>query len=119
MMTSKMSRSCVSLNEPSHEKTYRRAFRPGPTQTGLYNQRKWLEARNLRIRKKRDCIIYVTQAKVMISCLVTTQLICAFIFYRFSYDAALMFRFFSLLNFYLLIRFSFAFNSVLLRPILP
>ena len=32
------------LNEPRSEKTDLRGFRPGPTQTGLYNNRRWLEA---------------------------------------------------------------------------
>ena len=32
-----------TLHEPRREKTYLRGFRPGPTQTGLYNNRKWLE----------------------------------------------------------------------------
>ena len=30
--------------EPRSEKTGLRGFRPGPTQTGLYNHRIWLEA---------------------------------------------------------------------------
>ena len=30
--------------EPRSEKTGLRGFRPGPTQTGLYSHRKWLEA---------------------------------------------------------------------------
>ena len=37
---------CLSRipNEPRREKTSRRGFRPGPTQTGLYKLRKELEA---------------------------------------------------------------------------
>ena len=31
-------------NEPRCEKTGLRGFRPGPTQTGLYNHTRWLEA---------------------------------------------------------------------------
>ena len=31
-------------NEPRYEKTGLRGFRPGPTQTGLYSHRRWLEA---------------------------------------------------------------------------
>ena len=34
----------VSKNEPRCEKTGLWGFRPGPTQTGLYNHRRWLEA---------------------------------------------------------------------------
>ena len=30
--------------EPRSEKTGLRGFRPGPTQTGLYDHRRWLEA---------------------------------------------------------------------------
>ena len=30
--------------EPRCEKTVLRGFRPGPTQTGLYSHRRWLEA---------------------------------------------------------------------------
>ena len=33
-----------SYYEPRCEKTGLRGFRPGPTQTGLYNNRRWLEA---------------------------------------------------------------------------
>ena len=32
------------LDEPRCEKTGLRGFRPGLTQTGLYSQRRWLEA---------------------------------------------------------------------------
>ena len=30
-------KSCSKINEPRSEKTGLRGFRPGPTQTGLYN----------------------------------------------------------------------------------
>ena len=33
-----------SIYEPRSEKTGLRGFRPGPTQTGLYSHRRWLEA---------------------------------------------------------------------------
>ena len=39
------------LNEPRCEKTGLRGFRPGPTQTGLYSHRRWLEAGNFGFRK--------------------------------------------------------------------
>ena len=48
----------------------------GPTQTGLCRHRIWLEARN----KMRNCTIYVAKTKVLISCAVTVQLICGFVF---------------------------------------
>ena len=34
----------LKSNEPRCEKTDLRGFRPGPTQTGLYSHREWLEA---------------------------------------------------------------------------
>ena len=39
------------INEPRHEKTCLRGFRPGPTQTGLYCHRSWLEVLNFVFRK--------------------------------------------------------------------
>ena len=45
------------LYEPVREKTnnLQIGFRPGPTQTGLYSHRRWLEAGNFGFRKKRNC----------------------------------------------------------------
>ena len=40
----------LDLNEPRCEKTGLRGFRPGPTQTGLYSYRRWLEAGNFGFR---------------------------------------------------------------------
>ena len=37
-------RFCYGSNEPRSEKTGLGGFRPGPTQTGLYNHRRRLEA---------------------------------------------------------------------------
>ena len=34
----------ITAFEPRCEKTGLRGFRPGPTQTGLYSRRRWLEA---------------------------------------------------------------------------
>ena len=80
----------LSPDEPCHEKTCLHGFRPGPTQTGLYGHRKWLEAYNFEFRKKKDCTIYIAKTKVLISCRITEQLICAFVFSyaksRFSHD---------------------------------
>ena len=49
-------------------------FQPGPTM------------------KKRDCTVYVAKTKALISCAVTAQLICAFVFtyekINFSHDEA-------------------------------
>ena len=61
------------------ETTCLRGFRPGLPQTGLYNNRRCLEALNFRFRKKRDCTIYVAKTKALISCAVTAQLICGFV----------------------------------------
>ena len=44
-------------------------FLPGPTQTGL--------KRNFSFKRKRDCSTNVVKTKLLISCAVTTQLICA------------------------------------------
>ena len=42
----------VSLEyEPHREETGLQGFRPGPTQTGLYSHKRWLEARNFGFRK--------------------------------------------------------------------
>ena len=43
------------LYEPRCEKTGLRGFRPGPTQTGLYSHRGWLEACNFTVGKHIPC----------------------------------------------------------------
>ena len=66
-------------------------FRPGPTQTWLYSHRRWLVACNFGFRKERDCTIRIAKTKALISCAVTAQLICVFVFAyakKFSYNAA-------------------------------
>ena len=45
----------LKTNEPPHEKRGLQGFLPGLTQIGLCSYRKWLEARNLGFKKKRDC----------------------------------------------------------------
>ena len=62
------------------EKTNNLGFRPGPTQTGLYIHRRWLEAGNFGFRKERICTIRVAKTKALISFAVTAKLICAFCF---------------------------------------
>ena len=42
-----------------HGKTYLQGFRLGPTHTGLYNHRRWLEAWNFGFRKYIESTIYV------------------------------------------------------------
>ena len=68
------------IYEPRSEKTGLRGFRPGPTQTGLYSHRRWLEAGNFVFRKYRDCTIRVAKTKALISFAVTAKLICVFVF---------------------------------------
>ena len=61
-------------------------------QTGLYSHRSKLEALNFGFKSKKDCTISVVKSKVQISCAVTAQLICAFVFtyacFWFSYVMA-------------------------------
>ena len=78
------------LTEPCHEKTCHQSFGQGLTQTGLYSQRRRLEA----LGSRGMVSIFVTKTKVLISCVVTVQLICAFFVYaksRFSHDMADLF----------------------------
>ena len=67
-------------------------FWPGPTQTGLYNHRRWLEAWNFWFTKQRNCTFRVAKTKALISLAVTAKLICVFVFAyaksRFSHDEA-------------------------------
>ena len=85
-------RNIEMINEPQREKTCFHGFRPGPTQTGLYSHRRRLEALNFTFRKQRNCTIYVVKTKALISCTVTAQLICIFVFAyaksKFSHDTA-------------------------------
>ena len=80
--------------ESCYEKTGLRRVRPGPTQTGLFSHRKWLEAGNFIFRKKKDCTINVAKTKALISFVVTAKLICVFVLEyaksRFSHDKALI-----------------------------
>ena len=45
-----LSKTLLSTIEPLHEKTNNLGFRPGPTQTGLYNHRTLLEAGNFVLK---------------------------------------------------------------------
>ena len=75
-----------------HEKANNLGFQPGLTQTGLCSHRNWLEAPYFGFKKKRNCTICVAKTQALISCAVTAQLICGFVFayakIRFSHDAA-------------------------------
>ena len=55
-------------------------FRPDPTQTRLYNHRRYLEDSNFGFKKKKDCTIYVVKTKALISYCAAKN--------RFSHDAA-------------------------------
>ena len=66
--------------EPRCEKIGLRGFRSGPTLTGLYNDRRLLEASNFGFRKYRDWTICVAKTKALISSAVTAKLICVFVF---------------------------------------
>ena len=69
-------RCILNTNEPGCEKTGLRGFRPVSTRTMLCNNWIWLEARNLGFRKT----IFVAKTKALISCAVTAQLVCVFVF---------------------------------------
>ena len=71
---------CIIAYEPVREKTNNLGFQPGLTQTRLYSHRSRLEACNFGFRKKKDCTIFVAKTKALISCAVTAQLICGFVF---------------------------------------
>ena len=70
----------MRIYEPVHEKTNNLGFRPGPTQTGLYSHRRWIEAENFGFRKQGNCTIRLVKTKALISFAVTAKLICAFVF---------------------------------------
>ena len=84
-----------NINEPRCEKTGLRGFKSGPTQTGLYSHRRWLEACNFGFRKKKDCTIYAAKTKALIS-------FCVFVFAyaksRFSHGAAQILQVFEVIE---------------------
>ena len=45
---------------------YVQCFRQGLTQSRLCDHKRWLEARNIVLRKKRDCTILVAKTKAPI-----------------------------------------------------
>ena len=68
------------LYEPLHENSNNLGFRPGPTQTSLCSYKRWVEAINFGFRNNSNCTICLAKTKALISCAVTAQLICAFVF---------------------------------------
>ena len=71
-------------------------FRTGPTQTGLYKHRRWLETGNLDLESRELYYMYicVAKTKALISFAVTAKLICVFVLayadHLFSHEAAQM-----------------------------
>ena len=82
----------MSAFEPRREKTGLRGFRPNPTQTGLHSHRTGQEACNFGNMERKKRTIRVAKTKALISCAVTAQLICGFVFahakVRFSHEVA-------------------------------
>ena len=78
--------------EPWHEKTSLWGFHPCATQIGKCSHRSRLEAWNFGYKWMIYCTIRVPKTKALISCAVTAQLICAFVFayakIQFSHVAA-------------------------------
>ena len=83
------------LNEPFHEKTGLRGFRPSQTQPGCTGHRRWLEAWNFGFRKNVQLYYLFSETKMLIRLAVTTRLICVFAFAYakswFSHDTAQIF----------------------------
>ena len=50
------------------------------TKTRLNSHFRWLVTFNFVLTKKKDCIARVAKTKALISCVVTAQLICCFVF---------------------------------------
>ena len=75
-------------SEPCHDKTCLLDFRPGPDTNQAVQPQKMVRG----LKFQRDCTFFVAKAKALISCTVTVQLICTFVFanakIRFSHDAA-------------------------------
>ena len=66
--------------EQHRKKTCFRGFPTTSETNWFYSHRRWLEAGNFGFSKKRDCTIYVAKTKALISCGITVQLICTFVF---------------------------------------
>ena len=56
----------IESNDMLYEKTCLRSFRPGSTQTELYKERIWLEARHVGFRKNRDFTYYIVKTKALL-----------------------------------------------------
>ena len=73
-------KKCFLLYGPHREKTCLLNFLPGPTPTGLCSYRRWLEACKYEFWTRRGCTFNEAKSKRLVSCKVTVQLICAFVF---------------------------------------
>ena len=78
--------------ESSREKTNNVVFEQVRRKLSCDKHRRWLEAVNFGFRKQMNCTIRAAKTKALISCAVTAQLICAFVFAYaeclFPHDAA-------------------------------
>ena len=76
----------------SHEITNNLCFPPGPTQTDLYSHTNMLREGKFLDLSRRWIVVFAAKTKMLISCAVTAQLICVFVFAYvgcwFSYAAA-------------------------------
>ena len=72
----------LTLIEPRREKTELQGFQPGLTYYTAWAVQPQKQARSLKFlfKKKRNCMIGVAKTKALISCAVTAQLICIFVF---------------------------------------
>ena len=84
-----------TVNEPGHEKTYLRGFRPGKTQTGFLSYRDHLESWNFGFSKYRYYTIKSANNKGAEQTARMRRLICAFVVRiwqnGFSHDGAQIF----------------------------
>ena len=64
--------------QPSHEKNNNGFSTRSDTNRPVQSQK--IEARNFGFKKKRDCSIHVAKTKLLVSCAITAQLICTFVF---------------------------------------
>ena len=63
-----------------------------PAKSDTSNHRRYLDARNFKFNKTRNCIVHAAKTKAIISCAVTAKLICTLFICicksQFSHDVA-------------------------------
>ena len=85
-------------------------FQTGLTQTRLYSYRRWLRLEIADLRRRGGYTFCMAKTKALISCAITAQLICTFVFAyaksRFSHEAAHMYEteYSGIILFYLLVQ---------------